>query len=58
VIIYFNKILGSFFSIADFAGGGLISVLGILLALIERLKSGKGQVIDVAMVFYICILNV
>jgi len=36
--------------LADFAGGGLISVLGILLALIERSKSGKGQVIDVAMV--------
>ncbi|PKY53790.1 CoA-transferase family III [Rhizophagus irregularis] len=36
--------------LADFAGGGLISVLGILLALIARLKSGKGQVIDVAMV--------
>ncbi|GBB91818.1 hypothetical protein RclHR1_01920022 [Rhizophagus clarus] len=36
--------------LADFAGGGLISVLGILLALIERSKSGKGQVIDAAMV--------
>ncbi|CAI2165934.1 2505_t:CDS:2 [Funneliformis geosporum] len=36
--------------LADFAGGGMMCVLGILLALIERSKSGKGQVIDVAMV--------
>jgi crotonobetainyl-CoA:carnitine CoA-transferase CaiB-like acyl-CoA transferase len=28
-----------------------MSVFGILLALIERSKSGKGQVIDAAMVF-------
>ncbi|KAF7724109.1 hypothetical protein EC973_001293 [Apophysomyces ossiformis] len=30
----------------DFAGGGLMCVMGILVALIERAKSGKGQVVD------------
>eukprot|EP01129_Flabellula_baltica_P008156 TRINITY_DN3215_c0_g1_i1.p1 TRINITY_DN3215_c0_g1~~TRINITY_DN3215_c0_g1_i1.p1 ORF type:complete len:389 (+),score=66.20 TRINITY_DN3215_c0_g1_i1:327-1493(+) len=34
---------------ADFAGGGLVCAYGILLAIIERYKSGKGQVIDSAM---------
>ncbi|KAI8052675.1 CoA-transferase family III domain-containing protein [Thamnidium elegans] len=32
--------------LADFAGGGLMCVMGILMALIERSVSGKGQVID------------
>ncbi|KAI8638860.1 alpha-methylacyl-CoA racemase [Parasitella parasitica] len=32
--------------LADFAGGGLMCVMGILMALMERSKSGKGQVID------------
>jgi hypothetical protein len=37
--------------LADFAGGGMMCVLGILLALFERAtKSGKGQVVDVDMV--------
>ena len=37
--------------LADFAGGGVICVLGILLALFERAtKSGKGQVVDADMV--------
>lgn len=36
--------------LADFAGGGLTCVLGVLLALFERSKSGKGQVVDVSMV--------
>ena len=36
--------------VGDFAGGSMFCVFGILLALIERSKSGKGQVIDVAMV--------
>ncbi|GFN91056.1 alpha-methylacyl-coa racemase [Plakobranchus ocellatus] len=35
---------------ADFAGGGLICALGIMMALFERSKSGKGQVIDANMV--------
>ena len=37
--------------VADFAGGGMMCVLGILLALFERAtKSGKGQVVGVDMV--------
>lgn len=36
--------------VADFAGGGLTCALGILLALLERTKSGKGQVVDASMV--------
>ncbi|XP_026154190.1 alpha-methylacyl-CoA racemase [Mastacembelus armatus] len=36
--------------LADFAGGGLACALGIVLALLERTKSGKGQIIDASMV--------
>ncbi|XP_019745646.1 alpha-methylacyl-CoA racemase [Hippocampus comes] len=36
--------------LADFAGGGLTCALGIVLALLERTKSGKGQIIDSSMV--------
>ena len=36
--------------LADFAGGGMTCALGILLALFERNKSGKGQVVDTSMV--------
>ncbi|XP_042808332.1 alpha-methylacyl-CoA racemase [Panthera leo] len=36
--------------LADFGGGGLICTLGILLALFQRTRSGKGQVIDASMV--------
>jgi crotonobetainyl-CoA:carnitine CoA-transferase CaiB-like acyl-CoA transferase len=36
--------------LGDFAGGGMLCVMGILMALLERTKSGKGQVIDAAMV--------
>jgi alpha-methylacyl-CoA racemase len=36
--------------VGDFAGGGMLCVLGILLALFERTGSGKGQVVDAAMV--------
>lgn len=35
---------------ADFAGGGLTCALGIVLALLERTKSGKGQIVDASMV--------
>lgn len=35
--------------LGDFAGGGMLCAMGILLALIERHKSGKGQVVDAAM---------
>ncbi|NVM26689.1 MAG: CoA transferase [Desulfobacterales bacterium] len=36
--------------LGDFAGGGMLCAMGILLALIERSRSGKGQVVDAAMV--------
>ncbi|XP_056146967.1 alpha-methylacyl-CoA racemase [Lampris incognitus] len=36
--------------VADFAGGGLSCALGIVLALLERTTSGKGQIIDASMV--------
>ncbi|XP_063376465.1 alpha-methylacyl-CoA racemase [Cydia fagiglandana] len=35
--------------LADFAGGSVMCALGILLALFERTKSGKGQIIDTSM---------
>jgi len=31
--------------VGDFGGGGLMSVVGILLALVERGKTGRGQVV-------------
>lgn len=36
--------------LADIGGGGITCTLGILLALIERSKSGKGQIVDSSMV--------
>ncbi|MEU4242890.1 CaiB/BaiF CoA-transferase family protein [Actinoplanes sp. NPDC026619] len=36
--------------IGDFAGGGMLMALGILAALLERERSGRGQVVDAAMV--------
>eukprot|EP01060_Flectonema_neradi_P004366 TRINITY_DN12815_c0_g1_i1.p1 TRINITY_DN12815_c0_g1~~TRINITY_DN12815_c0_g1_i1.p1 ORF type:complete len:362 (+),score=71.69 TRINITY_DN12815_c0_g1_i1:42-1127(+) len=36
--------------LADFAGGGAMCAFGIVVALLERTKSNKGQVIDAAMV--------
>ena len=36
--------------LGDFAGGGMLCAMGILLALVERNTSGKGQVVDAAMV--------
>ena len=35
--------------LGDFAGGGLLCAFGILLALVERSRSGRGQVVDAAM---------
>ncbi|XP_040435240.1 alpha-methylacyl-CoA racemase [Falco naumanni] len=36
--------------LADFAGGGVMCALGIITALYERTKSGKGQIVDASMV--------
>ncbi|MGE5597171.1 MAG: CaiB/BaiF CoA transferase family protein [Hyphomicrobiales bacterium] len=36
--------------VGDFGGGGLLLAFGILAALIERQTSGKGQVVDAAMI--------
>jgi alpha-methylacyl-CoA racemase len=36
--------------LADFGGGGMLVVTGILAALVERGHSGEGQVVDAAMV--------
>ncbi|EEC12768.1 alpha-methylacyl-CoA racemase, putative, partial [Ixodes scapularis] len=35
--------------IADFGGGGLLAALGICMALLERTRSGRGQVVDTSM---------
>ena len=36
--------------LADFAGGGLLAATGVLLAIIERHRSGLGQVVETDMV--------
>ncbi|CAL8278717.1 unnamed protein product [Merluccius merluccius] len=36
--------------VADFAGGSLTCAFGIVLALLERTRSGQGQIIDASMV--------
>jgi alpha-methylacyl-CoA racemase len=36
--------------VADFGGGALYLVVGVLAALLERVTSGRGQVVDAAMV--------
>jgi alpha-methylacyl-CoA racemase len=36
--------------VGDFGGGGMLLAIGVLAALIERERSGQGQVIDAAMV--------
>jgi alpha-methylacyl-CoA racemase len=43
--------------LADFGGGGLMCSLGIMMALFERGKSGKGQVVDASMVILAQILQ-
>jgi alpha-methylacyl-CoA racemase len=42
--------------VADFGGGSMFMLLGVVAALYEREKSGKGQVIDAAMVDGVSIL--
>jgi alpha-methylacyl-CoA racemase len=36
--------------LGDFGGGGMLLVCGVLAALVERASSGRGQVVDAAMV--------
>ncbi|MBO0827141.1 MAG: CoA transferase [Streptosporangiales bacterium] len=36
--------------LADFGGGGMLAAVGVLAALVERASSGRGQVVDAAMV--------
>ena len=36
--------------VGDFGGGGMLLVLGVVTALLERERSGRGQVVDVAMI--------
>jgi alpha-methylacyl-CoA racemase len=36
--------------VGDFGGGGMMLAMGVLAALYERARSGKGQVVDAAMV--------
>ncbi|WP_250035041.1 CaiB/BaiF CoA transferase family protein [Paractinoplanes maris] len=36
--------------LGDFAGGGMLLAVGVLAALLERSRSGRGQVVDAAMV--------
>jgi len=36
--------------VADFGGGGMLLAVGVLAALLERAGSGRGQVVDAAMV--------
>ncbi len=43
--------------VADFGGGSMLVLLGIVAALYERERSGKGQVIDAAMVDGVSILS-
>jgi alpha-methylacyl-CoA racemase len=42
--------------VADFGGGSMLVLLGIVVALYERERSGKGQVIDAAMVDGVSVL--
>jgi alpha-methylacyl-CoA racemase len=36
--------------VGDFGGGGMLLALGVLAALVERASSGKGQIVDAAMI--------
>jgi alpha-methylacyl-CoA racemase len=42
--------------LADFGGGGMLLVAGVLAALVERSTSGEGQVVDAAMVDGVALL--
>ncbi|BBZ51099.1 CoA transferase [Mycobacterium heidelbergense] len=42
--------------VADFGGGSMLALLGIAVALYERERSGKGQVVDAAMIDGVSVL--
>jgi alpha-methylacyl-CoA racemase len=42
--------------VGDFGGGGMLVVTGILAALVERQASGRGQIIDAAMIDGVALL--
>jgi alpha-methylacyl-CoA racemase len=43
--------------LGDFGGGGLLMAMGVCAALVERATSGRGQVLDVAMVDGVALLS-
>lgn len=43
--------------VGDFGGGGMLLVVGVCAALLERARSGEGQVVDAAMVDGSSLLN-
>ena len=43
--------------VADFGGGSMLVLVGILAALVERERSGRGQVVDAAMVDGVSVLS-
>jgi len=43
--------------LGDFGGGGMLLVVGVLSALVERSRSGAGQVVDTAMVDGVALLT-
>jgi alpha-methylacyl-CoA racemase len=43
--------------LGDYGGGGMLLVVGVLSALFERSRSGRGQVVDVAMVDGVALLS-
>ena len=43
--------------VGDFGGGGMLLAVGVLAALVERAGSGRGQVVDAAMVDGSALLN-
>jgi alpha-methylacyl-CoA racemase len=43
--------------LGDYGGGGMLAVVGVLSALVERSVSGRGQVVDAAMVDGVALLT-
>lgn len=43
--------------LADFGGGGMLAALGVCAALLEAARSGRGQVVDAAMVDGVALLS-